>query len=69
MELAKMIAEMIESFGEVEGTMGEDGVPMSNKAALDLGVTFRGRDGVVEYVKKVHELQMTYGGERHIENW
>ncbi len=69
MELAKMIAEMIESFGEVEGTMGEDGVPMSNQAARELGVTFKGRDGVQEYVKKVHELQMTYGGERHIENW
>ena len=69
MDLAKMIAEMIESFGEVEGTMGEDGVPMSNQAARELGVTFSGRDGVQDYIKKVHELQMTYGGERHIQNW
>ncbi|MCF8721879.1 NAD-dependent epimerase/dehydratase family protein [Nitrospina gracilis] len=69
MELAKMIAEAIDSFGEVEGTMGENGVPMSNKLARDLGVTFRGRDGVLDYIKKIHELQMTYGGERKIENW
>ncbi|MGP0566123.1 NAD-dependent epimerase/dehydratase family protein [Nitrospina sp. 32_T5] len=69
MELAKMIAETIDSFGEVEGTMGENGVPMSNQAARDLGVTFRGRDGILDYIKKIHELQMTYGGERKIENW
>ena len=69
MELAKMIAETIDSFGEVEGQMGENGVPMSNQAARDLGVEFQGRDGILGYIKKVHELQMTYGGERKIENW
>lgn len=68
-ELAKMIAEAIDSFGEVEGTMGENGVPMSNQAARELGVEFPGRDGILNYIKKIHELQMTYGGERHIENW
>ena len=38
LDLGKLIAETIDSFGECEGVMGEDGVPMSNQAALDLGV-------------------------------
>ncbi len=69
LELAKMIAETIDSFGEVEGVMGEKGVPMSNQAARELGVTFKGREGIVEYIKLLHDLQMKYGGERIIENW
>jgi nucleoside-diphosphate-sugar epimerase len=69
LELGKLIVDMIDSFGEVEGIMGEKGVPMSNQAAQDLGVEFQGREGIVEYIKVVHELQMKYGGDRAIENW
>ncbi len=69
MELGKMIAETIDSFGEVEGIMGEKGVPMSNQAAKDLGVEFKGKEGIVEYIKLIHDLQMKYGGERSVENW
>ncbi|SVD84584.1 uncharacterized protein METZ01_LOCUS437438, partial [marine metagenome] len=46
-----------------------EGVPMSNKAACDLGIEFKGLEGIKEYVKHIHELQKTFGGERHIENW
>ncbi|PIQ95507.1 MAG: NAD-dependent dehydratase, partial [Nitrospinae bacterium CG11_big_fil_rev_8_21_14_0_20_56_8] len=62
LDLAKMIAEMVDSFGEVEGVMGEEGVPMSNEAARQLGVEFRGMDGIKEYIKLVYELQTKYGG-------
>ena len=37
-----MIAETIDSFGECEGVMGDEGVPMSNQAAKDIGVEFPG---------------------------
>ena len=69
LELGRMISEVVDSFGEVEGVMGEEGVTMSNQAARDLGVEFKGLDGIREYVKLVHELQNKYGGERHVENW
>ena len=69
LELGKIIAETIDSFGEVEGVMGEKGVPMSNQAARDLGVEFKGREGIVEYIRLLHELQTKYGGERAITNW
>ena len=49
--------------------MGQEGVPMSNQAACDLGVNFKGRDGIKSYIKLIHRLQMEYGGERSIENW
>ena len=49
--------------------MGEKGVPMSNQAARDIGVEFKGREGIVEYVRLLHELQTKYGGERAITNW
>ncbi len=69
LELGKMIVDTIDSFGEVEGVMGEEGVPMSNQAALDLGVEFPGKEGILEYIKLVHKLQMTYGGERLLDKW
>ncbi len=69
LELGQIIIDAIESFGEIEGVMGEAGVPMSNQAAKDLGVEFRGRDGVIEYLKFLHRLQVTYGGERQIDKW
>lgn len=69
MDLGKMIIDAIDSFGEVEGVMGEQGVPMSNQAAKDLGVEFKGEEGIKEYIKLVHELQMKYGGERIIDQW
>jgi nucleoside-diphosphate-sugar epimerase len=69
MDLGKLIADTIDSFGEVEGVMGEDGVPMSNQAAKDLGVEFAGQEGIVKYIKLIHKLQGEYGGERNIQNW
>ena len=42
---------------------------MSNQAAKDLGVTFNGREGIVEYIKLLHKLQMEFGGERQIQSW
>ena len=69
LDLGKLIAETIDSFGECEGVMGEDGVPMSNQAALDLGVEFPGQERIVEYIKLIHKLQGEYGGERNIQNW
>ena len=69
MDLGKLIADTIDSFGEVEGVMGEDGVPMSCEAAKELGVEFAGQEGIVEYIKLVHKLQGEYGGERSIQNW
>jgi nucleoside-diphosphate-sugar epimerase len=69
MDLAKMIADTIDSFGEVEGVMGEQGVPMSNEMAKSMGVEFQGTEGIVEYIKLVHDLQTKYGGERSIETW
>lgn len=69
LDLGKMIAETIDSFGEAEGIMGEKGVPMSNQAAKDLGVEFKGQEGIVEYIKLLHKLQTEYGGERSVQNW
>lgn len=69
MDLGKLIAETIDSFGECEGIMGEEGVPMSNQAAKDLGVEFPGQEGIVKYIKLIHKLQGEYGGERNIQNW
>jgi len=69
LDLGKLIAETIDSFGECEGVMGEDGVPMSNKAAKDLGVELPGQQRIVEYIKLIHKLQGEYGGERNIQNW
>ncbi len=69
MDLAKMIADTVDSFGEVEGVMGEQGIPMSNQMAKSLGVEFQGKDGIVDYIKLVHDLQTKYGGERSIETW
>ena len=69
MDLGKLIADSIDSFGEVEGVMGEDGVPMSSQAATELGVEFPGQEGIVKYIKLIHKLQGEYGGERNIQNW
>lgn len=69
LDLGKMIAETIDSFGEAEGIMGEKGVPMSNQAAKDLGVEFKGQEGIVDYIKLLHKLQTEYGGERSVQNW
>lgn len=69
LDLGKIIIDTVESFGEVEGVMGEDSVPMSNQAAKDLGVEFKGKDGIIEYLKLLHRLQVTYGGERQIDKW
>jgi len=69
LDLGQIIVDTIDSFGEVEGIMGEKGVPMSNQAALDLGVEFKGKEGIVEYIKLLYDLQTKYGGERAITNW
>ena len=69
LDLGKMIAETIDSFGECEGVMGEEGVPMSNQAAKDIGVDFAGEGAIKEYIKLIHKLQGQYGGERNIQNW
>ena len=69
LNLGKMIAETIDSFGECEGVMGEEGVPMSNQAAKDIGVEFKGEEAIKEYIKLIHKLQGQYGGERNIQNW
>ena len=46
LDLGQMIVDTIDSFGEVEGIMGEKGVPMSNEAAkaLGCGIQRPGRD-------------------------
>ena len=69
MDLGKLIVDTIDSFGECEGVMGEEGVPMSSQAATDLGVEFPGQEGIVAYIKLIHKLQGQYGGERNIQNW
>ena len=69
LDLGQMIVDTIDSFGEVEGIMGEKGVPMSNEAAKALGVEFKGKEGIVEYLKLLHDLQSKYGGERSIQTW
>ncbi len=69
LDLGQMIIDTIDSFGECEGTKGEEGVPMSSQAARDLGVEFQGKDGITEYIKLVHKLQTTYGGERLLDKW
>ncbi len=69
LDLGQMIVDTIDSFGEIEGIKGEAGVPMSNQAAKDLGVEFQGQAGITEYIKLVHKLQTTYGGERMLDKW
>ena len=69
LELGEMMVESTDSFGEVEGIRGEEGVLMSNQTAKDLGVEFKGKEGIKEYIKLVHDLQTQYGGERKIDNW
>ncbi len=69
LDLGQIIVDTIDSFGEVEGIMGEKGVPMSNEAAKALGVEFKGKEGIVEYIKLLHDLQSKYGGERSIQAW
>ena len=69
LELGKLIAEIVDSFGEAQGVMGQEGVPMDNGAAKKLGVEFEGKEGIKNYIKLVHELQTQYGGERQISQW
>ena len=69
LDLGQIIVDTIESFGEVEGIMGEKGVPMSNEAAKELGIEFKGKEGIVDYIKLLHDLQTKYGGERSVQNW
>ena len=69
MDLGKLFVDTIDSFGECEGVMGEEGVPMSSQAAKDLGVEVPGQEGIVAYIKLIHKLQGEYGGERNIQNW
>jgi nucleoside-diphosphate-sugar epimerase len=69
LDLARIIAETVDSFGEAEGVKGEDGVPMSNSSACKLGVEFKGLEGIKEYIKLIHQLQTQYGGERLIQKW
>ncbi len=69
MNLGQLIVDTIDSFGEVEGVMGEEGVHMSSQEAKDLGVEFAGQEGIVKYIKLIHKLQGEYGGERNIQNW
>ena len=69
LELGNLIIDAIESFGEAEGIMGQEGVPMPNQAAKDLGVEFKGKEGIVEYIKLIHQLQTQYGGERQLDQW
>jgi nucleoside-diphosphate-sugar epimerase len=69
LELGKLIIDAIDSFGEAEGIMGQEGVPMSNQAAVDLGVEFAGKEGIIKYIKLIHKLQSEYGGERKLDQW
>ena len=69
LDLGKLIADTIDSFGEAMGEKGQEGVPMSNQAARELGVEFKGIEGIKEYIKQVHRLQVELGGERQIQNW
>jgi len=69
LDLGKMIVDAIDSFGEAEGIMGDKGVPMSNQAAKDLGVEFKGQEAIIDYIKLLHKLQTEYGGERSVQNW
>lgn len=69
LDLAHIIVETVDSFGEVEGAKGEDGVPLSNAAACKLGVQFKGLEGIKDYIKLIHQLQTQYGGERRIQKW
>jgi len=69
LELGELIAEAVDSFGEAQGAKGQEGVPMDNRAARDLGVDFPGKEGIRNYVKLVHQLQIQYGGERQISQW
>ena len=69
LDLGQLIADTIDSFGEAMGEKGQEGVPMSNRAAQDLGVEFKGIDGIKGYIKQIHKLQVELGGERQINNW
>ena len=69
LDLGNLIIDAIESFGEAEGIVGQEGVPMPNKAATDLGVEFKGKEGIIEYIKLIHQLQSEYGGERKLDQW
>ena len=69
LELGQLIVDAIDSFGEVEGIMGQDGTLMPNNAAVELGVEFKGQEGIVEYIKLIHDLQTKYGGERQLDQW
>lgn len=69
LELGKLIIDAIDSFGEAEGIMGQDGTVMPNAAAVELGVEFKGKDGIIEYIKLIHDLQSKYGGERQLDQW
>ena len=69
LDLGKLIAETIDSFGEAMGEKGQEGVPMSNELVRELGIEFKGIEGVKEYIKLIHRLQVEFGGERSIENW
>ena len=68
-DLGKLIAETIDSFGEAMGEKGQEGVPMSNKLVKELGVELKGVEGIKEYIKLIHRLQVEFGGDRSIENW
>ncbi len=69
LDLGELIAEIVDSFGEAQGVRGQEGVPMSSDAAKELGVEFKGLDGIKEYIKLIHQLQVQYGGERSVDSW
>lgn len=69
LDMAQLIVETVDSFGEVEGTKGDEGIPMSNAAARKLGVEFKAVEGIKAYIKLIHQLQLQYGGDRQIQKW
>tara|TARA_B100000686_G_C16744849_1_gene948835 strand:+ start:294 stop:1217 length:924 start_codon:yes stop_codon:yes gene_type:complete len=69
LDLGKLIADTIDSFGEAMGEKGTEGIPMSNQKAKELGVEFKGVEGIKEYIKLIHRLQVEFGGERSVQNW
>ncbi len=69
LDLGQMIVDIVDSFGEAQGVKGQEGVPMSSEAAKELGVEFKGLEGIKEYIKLIHQLQVQYGGERSVDNW
>ena len=56
LSLGKMIAETIDSFGECEGVMGDEGVPMSNQAAQEIGVEFQGEEAIKAFKERLYVL-------------